>query len=382
MGLLDIFRRKDRPRIGLALGSGAARGGAHVGVLRAMAEMGLQVDIVAGTSVGALAGAAYATDSLAELEEFLCGLEWRQILSFVGRRLPRTGLIDGHKVAEFIRAHVIERRIEELPLSFAAVATDLVTGEEVLLRQGDLIEALRASVSIPGIFTPVLLDGRLLVDGGLVDPVPVSVARALGADLVIAVDVGRDVMAQQGLGAKIAGRKRLDTETTQEDRSHGSGLPPVVPAVARHEELEETDPEELAAGETALLAAQNSTGRKAEDVAQDEGKGSRLASGLRQKLSQFEAPGFGYLRSWLQREPTPNVFDILVTSLYVMQGHIKASNYGSHPPDLLIQPPVGHISWLDFGRSREAVELGYVTGRRVLEPLLKEGFPRDGLRST
>ncbi|MBW1955612.1 MAG: efflux RND transporter periplasmic adaptor subunit, partial [Deltaproteobacteria bacterium] len=180
--------------IGLALGSGSARGWSHIGVLRALAEAEIKIRYVAGTSIGSLVGAACALNKMDVLEDFARQLDWKQIVSFLDVTFPRSGLIDGKKISDFFRSHVREMNIEELPLRYCAVATDLATGREVVLNKGDLIEAIRASISVPGIFTPVKKKGRFLVDGGLVNPVPVSAVRKMGADYVIAVDLNHDII--------------------------------------------------------------------------------------------------------------------------------------------------------------------------------------------
>ena len=176
-------------RIGLALGGGAARGWAHVGVLEALEEAGIRPGCIAGTSIGALIGAIYASGGIDGVRALVQGVDWKRMLALVDPVLPRTGLIDGRRVEDLVRAHVREPRIEDLPIPFAAVATDLTTATEVVIDRGDIAEAVRASVSVPGLFTPVRSDARTLVDGGLLNPVPVSVTRAMGADWVIAVDV-------------------------------------------------------------------------------------------------------------------------------------------------------------------------------------------------
>jgi NTE family protein len=190
-------------KIGIVLGSGSARGWAHIGVLRALDEAGIKPDIVCGSSIGALVGAVYADDGLEALEEWVAGLTWRTVLNFFDISF-NGGFIKGAKLTRFLEENFLEKKIDELPRDYAAVATDFQSGREIWLREGRVAEAVRASIALPGLFTPVEREGRLLVDGGLVNPVPVSLCRALGADFVIAVD----------LSSAIVGRyvKKLDDE--------------------------------------------------------------------------------------------------------------------------------------------------------------------------
>lgn len=182
-----------RPTIGLALGSGSARGWAHIGVLRALQSAGIQPDVICGASVGAIVAAAYASNSLDRFEQWVTSLRMRDVMSFMDIRFSG-GMFKGEKLVAFFREHFDDSAIEDLPLPFAAVATALHTGNEVWLREGSLVDAVRASFALPGLFTPVRHQQQWLVDGGLVNPVPVSLARAMGADVVIAVDLNNDIM--------------------------------------------------------------------------------------------------------------------------------------------------------------------------------------------
>ncbi|MHB1214102.1 MAG: patatin-like phospholipase RssA [Thiobacillus sp.] len=184
-----------RACIGLALGGGSARGWAHIGVIRALAEAGIEPDIVCGTSIGALVGAAYVAGELDPLEAWVRSLHLKTVVGFLDFSL-NGGLIKGEKLIDFFRSHFVDRDIRELARPFAAVATDLQRGREVWLREGKVSDAVRASIALPGLFTPVQLDGRWLVDGGLVNPVPVSLCRAMGADVVIAVDLNADLLSR------------------------------------------------------------------------------------------------------------------------------------------------------------------------------------------
>lgn len=210
-------------RIGLALGSGSARGWAHIGVIRALEAADIRPDVVAGTSIGALVGAACALGKLDALEAWVRELRARDVIGFldVGRR---GGLIKGERLMAALRGGAADLPIEELPMPFAAVATALLTGEEIWLRTGSTFEAVRASIALPGLFPPVVHEGTLLVDGGLVNPVPISLVRAMGADVIIAVDLSSDVLGSR-LRADRGGQPRSGL-VTEWMRSHGINPPP------------------------------------------------------------------------------------------------------------------------------------------------------------
>jgi NTE family protein len=185
-----------RPTIGLALGGGAARGFAHIGVMHTLAAHGIVPDVIVGTSIGAVVGGCYAARQLDNLESWARGLNVRSIFSYLDVSLSGSGLINGSHLATRLTAAMGDSRIEDLPLRFAAIATEFNTGHEIWLTRGRLADALRASYALPGIFPPVLIGGRWLVDGALVNPVPVSAARALGARLVIAVNLNSDLFGR------------------------------------------------------------------------------------------------------------------------------------------------------------------------------------------
>jgi NTE family protein len=199
----------ESPRIGLALGGGSARGWAHIGVIRALQNAGIEPHIVCGTSIGALVGAAYVDDDLDRLEAWVRSLRLQTVVGFLDFSL-NGGLIKGDKLIEFFRSHFVDRDIRDLPRPFGAVATDLRRGREVWLREGGVSDAVHASIALPGLFTPVQREGSWLVDGGLVNPVPVSLCRAMGADIVIAVDLNADLLGRH-LKPK-PGRKHIKPE--------------------------------------------------------------------------------------------------------------------------------------------------------------------------
>jgi NTE family protein len=191
-----------RPRVGLALGSGSARGWAHIGVIRALEKAGVRPDIVCGTSIGALVGAAYAAGELDRLESWVLELGIGDVVGFMDLTLGG-GVLKGDRLMEFFRRNWADRSIDALAVPFGTVATSLRTGAEIWLRQGSTLDAVRASISLPGIFAPVQWEGSFLVDGGLANPIPVSLARAMGAEIVIAVDLGSDILGRRFRAAAV-----------------------------------------------------------------------------------------------------------------------------------------------------------------------------------
>lgn len=314
---------KSPKKIGLALGSGSARGWAHIGVIRALTEAGIRVDCVAGTSIGALVGAVYASGNIDTLEEVVLELDWKQIAYFFDVVFPKSGLIDGKKVADFIRSHVEEINIEELALPFRAVSTDLATGREVVIKQGDIIQAVRASISVPGIFTPVRKEGAILVDGGLVNPVPVSVVRQMGADFVIAVDLNHDIVGKKGISK--------------------TSVPNYIasaPATAR--------------GRSFI-------------------KGSKILGAMNKKFATYAFPALKQIKQWRSRDPLPNIFEVFMTSMNIMETQITVTRLKTDPPDLLIRPNLGHLTILEFNRAQEAIAEGYREAQTRVGPLIGKG---------
>ena len=326
-----------RLKIGLALGSGSARGLAHLGVIRAIEDAGIEVDFIAGTSMGALIGAIHAAGKLDELETTFLAFDWKKTVSFFDIVLPKSGLLDGASVSELVRAHLHADTIEMLPIAFAAVATDIVSGEEIVIRSGDVIEAVRASLSVPGIFTPVRSNGHILVDGGLTNPVPVSVARAMGADIVIAVDLNHEIIAGKNMKPLLAAKKTSDTSDSP------SGM----------------------------------FARWVDDY--------RLSmEDIRQKLLAGDNPASAQFRKWVSQEPLPSIFEVLLASINIMETHITQSRLRLDRPDVIIQPPLGHIRFLEFDRAEEIIAIGYEHTRRQLAALpdhvmqKKSSLPPEG----
>jgi NTE family protein len=306
--------RKPGPRIGLALGSGSARGLAHIGVLHAIEEIGINVDVIAGTSIGALIGAVHASGRLDALERAFQSLDWRTVGSLFDPVFPRSGLIDGRKIAEFVRGHLPLQVIEQLPIPFCAVAADITNGEEVNICDGNLIDAVRASISVPGIFTPVRRDARILVDGGLVNPVPVSAARALGADVVIAVDLNHEIVTGKALRRRTHRREMTKKTLTR------------------------------LGGKNYAWAAER----------------------ISKRLRSSDNPALTQVRTWFDREPLPGMVDVLLASLNIMQVRITESRLQIERPEVLIRPPLSSVHFLEFDRAEEMVSIGY---RSALGPI-------------
>jgi NTE family protein len=238
------LKKSHTPVIGLALGGGGARGWSHIGVILALREAGIDPAVVAGTSIGSLVGAAHVAGRLDDLKDWVESLTWQNVVGLLDVTV-NGGLIKGDKLLNFFRGHFKDIDIENLPKPFGAVATDLARGREVWLRTGSVIESVRASIALPGLFTPVEREGALLVDGGLVNPVPVSLCRAMGADVVIAVDLNSDLVgrrlrkpasavsaAKSGSGSgTMLGRLQAGIGAWRSSLWSGSGMPSMVDVI-------------------------------------------------------------------------------------------------------------------------------------------------------
>jgi NTE family protein len=302
-----------RPVIGLALGGGAARGFDHIGIVRTLIAHGIVPHVVVGTSIGAVVGGAYAAGHLDTLEEWARSLQPRNILGYLDIRLNGSGLIGGAKLAAQLEAAMGATLIEDLPLKFATVATEVRTGHEIWLTHGRMVEAMRASYALPGIFSPVLVGDRWLVDGALVNPVPVSAARAFGAEIVIAANLSSDVFAHS---------------TTI--YAHGPAAEVAV-AVAPEPEIE--------------------------PVAPKRGFG-RLFSAERTMKREFFGSG-----------GRPGISSVMVDAFNIMQDRITRARLAGDPPDLLISPRVGQIGWFDFHRADDLIAHGARAAERAIDSI-------------
>lgn len=293
-------------KIGIALGGGAARGWAHIGILKRLNESGIYPDIVAGTSIGAVVGGCYVADKLAELEEFALSLTRRRVFGLLDFNLAGSGLITGQRLCNQLDDHLSHCRIEEFEKKFVAVATEIGTGHEVWLSRGKLVEAMNASYALPGIFKPVKIGQRWLIDGAIVNPIPVSICRAMGARIVIAINLHKDVF---GKGSVI-----YDHGTEEEI------LPPV-------------------------------------DEEQPEKTNGRAAVHLLHR--QFFGRG----------ESAPGISSVMLEAFNITQDRIARSRLIGDPPDLLLSPLLNEIGLFEFHRAELSIEAGYLAADAMMEDI-------------
>jgi NTE family protein len=304
----DTPARHGRPKIGLALGGGAARGWAHIGVLDVLNEAGYAPDVIAGTSIGAVVGGCYAAGKLDALTEFAASLTKRRVVGLMDFHIGGAGLIAGGRLKRLLERDLADHRIESLPQRFVAIATELGTGHEIWLTHGLLVEALRASYALPGVFDPVRLGGRWLMDGALVNPVPVTAARALGADIVICVNLNSDL---SGRGTTI--------------QNHGAD-PDLLP------EAEERPASRWFGGITGA---------------------ARRVRGMVGRASSDQ----------------PGLAGVMIDAFNITQDRISRSRLAGDPPDVMIGPKLARVGLFDFHRADEAVALGRQAAERMLDEI-------------
>ncbi len=294
-----------KPVIGLALGSGAARGWSQIGILEVLEAEGMKADIVAGTSIGSFVGAIYAAGKLDALHEWVLALRWRDVASMFDISLSGGGVIEGVEILEKMQELGVSGPIEQLPKRFAAVATDYQTGREAWFDKGDVADAVRASIALPGILSPKHMDGSWYVDGGLVNPVPVSTCRAMGANYIIAVNLNGDLVGRRGMpkAAKKAGKNL---------------------------------PDMLEKSMQALPVAWRADTAKS--------------------LSEFLTP----------KPQRPSYFDLLANSINIMQDRITRSRLAGEPPQILLNPRLGDMGIFDFDDAEQAIEEGRRCARHAL----------------
>jgi NTE family protein len=299
----------------LVLGSGSSRGWAHIGAIEALEEENIPINYIVGCSIGSYVGSLYASGSLRSLKEFVLKMDGKKVFSYFDVVFPRSGLLNGtKKLKELFSMHTDVKNFSDLNIPVMMVATDLETGDKVVLKSGNLINALRATISIPGLFAPAKVKNRWLVDGGLVDPVPVGVARAIEADVVIAVD----------LNSELVSRKNRKKQTIHAEKKR-----------ADHHDYKNELMRKLAGYyENAELSFKN-------------------------KINEL-----------LRREAsTPYIMETLTTSIGIMQERITRINLAVDPPDILIQPRLGELKMMDFDQVEHAIKEGYIGVKEKMEDI-------------
>ena len=342
-------------KVGLALGGGSARGFAHIGVIHVLEAEGIPIDCIAGTSIGAIVGAVYAAGQLPNAEEFLAKMDWKKVPSLLDPLLPVSGLLGGKRLEKLFDSLLQKRSIEAFPIPFAAVAADLATGAEVVLTQGNAVKAIRASMSLPGIFTPVFFQERFLVDGGIVSPVPVVAARKLGADIVIAVNLAAEMSSRSYISTvkktaqqfeaieKARGAERNVLENLLSAKYLGAGLPDF---------LKDT----LEKGKSFVEGHTQALGQWVDE------KIERGRAALSETPSLFN--------EWFGQEKDsadlPDIFSIIFNTMNIMQIEIAKSTLKQAPPDILLAPELGKIRLLDFDKAEECIREGERVAREAL----------------
>lgn len=356
------------PTIGLALGSGSARGISHIGVIRGLQEAKINIGVVCGSSIGSMVGGAFAAGKLDVMEEILRKLSWSEFLQFMELPLPRSGLIEGDKISAYMREKLGDVNIEDLSIPYGAVATDLTSGQEVWLQKGSLIDAVRASISMPGLFTPAKREGMLLADGGLVNPVPVSLCRALGAKIVIGVNPNTDVRVRYEEQVEEAQDSKARTAVPEEDEDEGSGI--------KMRDL-------FFAGLT-LYVTNRIRSKKAALLSHFSGKetGAAESSGMRDQLTDYMSD---YINSTMKQGKSlalgrlmkegvmtePSFFEVILASINLMADRIYKQRLAGDPPDIMILPHASQVGPLEFHRADEIIDAGRRAVAMML-PMLKD----------
>ena len=305
--LVKYFKKK---KVGLALGSGGAKGLSHIGVIKFLEEMDIKIDFIAGSSIGALIGGAYASGlSIKEIEDIALEIDFASTVKLFSPGLGKSGLITGKKIQEFLISILGNKNIEYMPIPFTAVASDIITGQEIHFNKGSLLKAIRSSISIPIVFQPIICDNKVLVDGGLVNPVPINVVREMGADCIIAVNI---------LSSK---NKSIPQSDKKFDNKANLGKPlAIIPILER-------------------------------------------------KLENFIID-YKWISNFFNnkdKENLPGMKKILNRSIQIAQEKLIKLSIELYKPDVLIEPDVGNVGIFDFYKAEEIIEKGYITAKRTFK---------------
>jgi len=328
---MGIFKKKEL-KIGLALGSGAARGLAHIGVLKALIEEGIPIDYISGSSMGALVAAYYARKGeIANLEEIALKVDWKQLTRLLDPNLALLfkGVIHGKKVKELLRTLIGDVEFKDLKIPLAVVATDVNTGEEVIIKEGSVVEAVRASISIPAIFMPVKLKNRFLIDGGIVNPVPVKVVKDMGATFVIACNVIQEPKKRKTFNLS---KKQKFPMSISKSRTKNLGL------LAMNKKIDE-------------LVRENKNRLQ---------KFQKFIGGLKERF---------YKGAQRIDADTPTVFDVILQAIYAMEYEIARLKIKE--ANIVVSPNTGYIAALEFYRGTEAISEGYKAAMKAIPDIRK-----------
>lgn len=311
----DPSTMPSRKTVALVLGSGSSRGWAHIGAMEALVEEGIPIDFISGCSVGSYVGAIFASGNLGSLRNFVLSMDGKKVFSYFDVVFPRSGLLDGtKKVAELFSMHTAVKRFSELDIPVMMMATDLQRGEKVVLKSGPLLPALQATMSVPGLFAPARVKGRWLVDGGLVDPVPVGVARATEADVVIAVDLN------SGIASRRMKRPQIEEVESRAKEDHKFKNELLIKLTDYYETAE---------------------------------------SNFKNKINELLGRDSGM----------PDIIDTVMSSINIMQERITRINLAVEPPDVLVQPRLGALKMMDFDQVELVIEEGYIAVKEKMEDI-------------
>jgi NTE family protein len=329
-------------KIGLALGSGAARGWAHIGVIQALEEMGIEIDIVSGCSIGSYVGASYASGKLPELAEWVESLTEWQVFALMGVGFHKGGLVSGLKVFKALQDNFSLETFEELNKPFAAVATDLYSGREVNFMSGSVIEAVKASCAIPGLFPPLLFDNRWLVDGGVVNPVPVNMCRMLGADIVIAVNLSADFRPQSLVNNQI---------------DHGNNQKKTSDFFKRSQQ--QIQQWFKKSGDTPPVSSEKDL------LANEEFLTEECLEILEPASIESQQPEYVPTEEHVVVPPAPSIINAMTGSLDILSARVTRSRLAGDPPDILIEPQLRDFGMMEFYRATELIEHGRASVKRI-----------------
>jgi len=306
-----------KPKIGLALGSGAARGLAHIGVLNALDDAGIAIDYIAGSSIGGLIAASYASDSIDRIVDFADQADWRQMTSYFDFNFPQQGLLEGRRWMELMDSFVSADEFSELRIPICIIATELMSGREVRILEGNLARAMRASTSLPGIFNPYLLNNSLMVDGGISNPIPIDVVREMGADIVIAVNLNTNLLERNERKKSFRSTNKVSRRARLEARLNRSKSPP-----------------------------------------------EWIPDSLEERYSEFQQSIRKSMLNWVRDDKDEktrdiNIFDVITNSINIMEYQVTQNKLRSDPPDILIEPELDHLNLLDYHEAEKTIGEGY-----------------------